>query len=136
MEQAAAGDLNNDGWADFVGLGGRGILTQVQVGAPKPLSPTAWNFGSQKVGTSGAAKPFTFKNGNSAPITVASVKVPAGFTETNTCLQLQPQQTCTINVRFAPTAVGTALGSLTVTFKPSLVGPFPNLTAAIRGQGI
>jgi hypothetical protein len=136
VQAIALTDLNNDGRPDVIVNTGSTFETLIQVGIPQPLSPKSFTFGSQKVGTVSHGKAFTFYNAGSAPVTVASINVPAGFKQTNSCTVVNTRSTCTITVQFAPTAVGTDLGTVTVTFKPSLAGPFPNLTAAIRGQGI
>jgi hypothetical protein len=139
---AAAADVNKDGRLDLITssppIGGSpaGFEVWVQVGSPGPLKPSSFSFGNQKVGTVSPAKAFIFRNSGSAPVYLSSVTLPAGFLQTNACAIVSPKTSCAIKVKFAPTETKTYEGNLTVTFKPTLAGPLPTLTAAILGQGI
>jgi len=92
------------------------------------LSPTSIDFGSQIVGTTSNTWTVTVNNtsGTDAPFT-SPITVTGPFTETNSCGALVAMHsTCNILVAFAPTAAGTATGSLTVSISGgNTVAPVP-----------
>jgi phospholipase C len=80
------------------------------------LSPTTLTFGSQQVGTTSAAQTITASNNKPFKITVNSIAVTSGFTQTNTCGKtIAANGSCTISISFAPTMTGTINGTLTIT---------------------
>jgi hypothetical protein len=101
------------GSPQLVALTGTGTL-------PVTVSPTALAFGSQKVGTTGAAKTTTFSNPNVVAVTLASVDVSGDFAAiADTCPRapesLAAGASCTVSVTFTPTATGTRTGSILFT---------------------
>jgi len=126
--------LNNSGLWDMVfGAGGTGSPTTLYLAAgtfheshglfasvnvvPVSLLPVAMKF-SAPVNTTSAAKVATLANNTSSSISISSVMVSdTHFVITsNTCgASLAPGATCKISVAFAPTAVGTVNGTLSVT---------------------
>jgi len=105
-------------------------ITDNAIGSPQtvPLSgratffqwsPRYMNMGDQKVGTSSAARTVTLSNVGSAPIALFSIQiggVNAGdFSQTNSCgSSLKAGASCTIQVTFTPTAVGSRLGHVAI----------------------
>jgi phospholipase C len=80
------------------------------------LSPTSLTFGSQQVGTTSPAQTITATNNKDFKVSITSIKVSAGFTQTNTCgSTFQKDGSCTISVSFSPTTTGTITGTLTIT---------------------
>jgi hypothetical protein len=80
------------------------------------LSPTSLNFGNQTVFTTSASQTVTVNNNGSAPLTVSSVSVTGPFTSTQNCLAQSPiaaGSSCSETLQFAPTSVGSAVGTLT-----------------------
>ena len=84
------------------------------------LSPTSLLFASQLVGTSSTAQTVVLKNSGTAALKIASIAIsganPAEFAQTNDCgTSVAASASCTITVRFTPTAAGarTALLALT-----------------------
>jgi hypothetical protein len=82
-------------------------------------SPRSLNMGDHKVGTSSAARTVTLTNAGTTPITLFSIEMggvnPDDFTQTNTCgSSLNPGASCTIQVTFTPTAVGSRLGHVAI----------------------
>ena len=69
--------------------------------------------------TTSAAMPVTLTNPGTGPLTINSITASGDFAQTNTCpsspTTLAALGTCTINVTFAPTAVGARTGTLTFT---------------------
>ena len=101
---------------------GRGIwqiplLTAATAAQPAiSLSPTSLTFTPQAVATASAAEIITVTNTGSAPLTVSSITVSGDFNETDACTTatVTPNSTCSIQVRFLPTATGSRTGTLTV----------------------
>jgi hypothetical protein len=87
------------------------------------LSATSLSFGTQKVGTSSAAKAVTLKNTGTTPLTITSIAIaganPGDFAEGNNCppstASLAPGSACTINVTFTPLAKGSRSGKVVIT---------------------
>ncbi len=104
---------------------GRGVwqlplLTAHPPAAPViTLSPTALTFPAQAVSTQSPPQAVTVTNTGTAPLIVPSITTTGDFTETDTCTTpaantFAPGATCTIQVRFLPTAAGPRSGILTV----------------------
>jgi len=104
------------------------------------VAPSALNFGSVATGTTSPAQTVTVSNPVNSAAAVSSVSVSGDFTQASTCGSSIPANgSCTVSVKFAPTATGTRTGTLTVnaggvTNTVSLTGtgtaPGPVLTAA------
>jgi hypothetical protein len=72
-------------------------------------------FGPQAGGSGSAGQSIVVNNTGGMPLTVQSIAVSTGFTETNTCgAQLESYSNCIITVSFSPTAAGAATGTLTI----------------------
>jgi parallel beta-helix repeat protein len=103
-------------------------------------TPSALSFGSVATGTTSAAQTVTVSNPTSSAASVSSISATGDFTQTSTCgSSIAANGSCTVSVKFAPTATGTRTGSLTVnaggvTNTVSLTGtgtaPGPVLNAA------
>jgi hypothetical protein len=82
-------------------------------------SPRYMNMGNQKVGTSSAARTVKLTNAGTAPIAIFSIGIGGvnlgDFSQTNTCgTGLKAGASCTIEVTFTPTAVGSRLGHVAI----------------------
>lgn len=111
-------------------------VTLSGTGASAPtvtVAPTSLNtFSSQPVGTTSSAQTVTVTNSGTANLTITSIAATGAFRETNTCpASLAPQANCVISVVFAPTGVGTASGSLTITDN----APDSPQTVSLGGSG-
>jgi hypothetical protein len=98
------------------------------------FTPSRHNFGPVTVGQT-AHQRFTLKNNSSTATSALTVSLPgsAGFTITaDTCagIRLRPGKTCTVRVRFAPTATGAATGTL-----KAAAGTRRAATASLTGTG-
>ena len=101
---------------------GRGIwqiplLTATSPAAPAmAISPTSVTYPDQQVGAASASVALTVTNTGNAILTVNSVVASGDFNETDTCTGAPVPQnsTCTVQVRFLPTATGPRTGLLTV----------------------
>ena len=106
-------------------------------------NPSALNFGSVATGATSAAQTVTVSNPTGSAASVSSIAATGDFSQTNTCgSAIAANGSCTVSVKFAPTATGSRSGTLTVnaggvTNTVSLSGtgtaPGPVLNAAPAG---
>jgi hypothetical protein len=102
-------------------------------GAALTASPSSVSFGSEQVGQTSSAQTVTVTNPGSTTATISQVAVSGPFTQTNTCgAALAAGASCTVSVRFAPTAGGAASGSLTVASS----APNSPLSVQLSGTGV
>ncbi|MEO8134402.1 MAG: IPTL-CTERM sorting domain-containing protein, partial [Betaproteobacteria bacterium] len=93
-------------------LGGTGIPASSPAVS---LTPPALAFGSQLVGTTSAAQALTLQNVGTATLNIASIVASGDFAQATTCgATLAPTLSCTINVTFTPTALGSRTGAISV----------------------
>jgi hypothetical protein len=102
------------------------------------VSPTSLAFGSVRTGTTSATQNLTLSNTGTAGATGISIAVSAQFTRVTTgtfppgapsCgTTLGAGASCTIKVAFAPTAVGAASGTVTITANVTVTGSPVSLT--------
>ena len=94
-----------------VSLSGNGVY-------PVTLSPANHSFGNVTLGNSSAPTTITLRNGQNIPLSIASITVSGSFSQTNNCpispSTLAAGGTCSISVVFAPSALHTNTGTLTV----------------------
>jgi hypothetical protein len=109
----------NTGWSAgqlsdfevFPGSGGGGGTS-----ATLSASPSSLSFGSQATGTTSAAQTVTIHNSGTVAASVSSVASSGDFSQTNTCgSSIAANASCTVSVKFTPTATGARSGNLTVT---------------------
>jgi len=92
-----------------VSLSGTGIA------AAASISPATWTFGSQVLSTTSSASVVTLSNAGTASLTISGVTVTGDFAQTNTCgTGLAAGSSCTISVKFSPTATGLRSGMLSI----------------------
>jgi parallel beta-helix repeat protein len=78
-------------------------------------SPGALSFGSVTTGTTSAAQTVTVSNPTGSAAAPSSIAASGDFSPTNTCgSSIAANGSCTVSVKFAPTATGTRTGNLTV----------------------
>ena len=120
---ASAGVATGDGRIGELRAGtyGRGVwgiplLTAYTPAAPgMTVTPLSLTFGSQPVGTVSGAQTVTVTDSGNTVVTASSVVATGDFTATNTCsAALSPGGTCSVTVKFLPTATGARTGLLTV----------------------
>jgi VCBS repeat-containing protein len=98
-----------EGSPETIALSGIGIVSAAN------LLPTSLTFGVQYVGTASSPQAVTLTNSNALPLTVSAVATSSGWTESNNCMPVAANSSCTINVSFEPTLSGPQTGTLTVT---------------------
>jgi Carbohydrate binding module (family 6)/F5/8 type C domain/Abnormal spindle-like microcephaly-assoc'd, ASPM-SPD-2-Hydin len=129
-QQTLTVDQDNGGfnlhYLAFAAAGGGGPASALTA------SPASLSFGSQAVGSTSAAKTVTVSNPNSTAVSVSQLAVSGPFGQTSTCgASIPANGSCTVSVTFAPTATGSASGSLTVASN----APSSPLTVALSGTG-
>jgi hypothetical protein len=103
----------------------------IQIGvtaAPEPVAALAWslsstgNFGSVTQSATSSAQTAILTNTGLAPLSIGAISGSGDFAATTDCAaSLDPSASCTISVKFTPTAIGTRTGTLTVTDNSHLV---------------
>lgn len=83
--------------------------------SPVGIAPGAVSFGRQVVDTASPPRTVTLRNRQSTTLAVTSITATGDFLESHSCQQLAANATCAISVRFSPTALGYATGTLTIT---------------------
>ena len=84
------------------------------------LSPTAIEFGNQKVGTSSVPIKVTLSNLGTSSLSITQIAIkgadPNDFSQTNNCgSSVPPQSKCTITVTFTPTVKGSRSANVSIT---------------------
>jgi hypothetical protein len=119
--------INAGGVTNTVSLSGTGT-------APGPVlsaSPASLSFPATLVGSSPATQTVTVTNSGTTAATVSGVSVTGAFSQTNNCTSIAVNGSCTVTVKFTPTAA-TNTGTLTVS---SNANNNP-LTVGLSGSGI
>ena len=98
-----------DGAQYVVGLSGTGTGPVVSLSAPFGTT-----FGSLVLGTGSNPLSVTIFNSGDQPLNISSISIDGDFTQTNDC-PTSLQFSCQVTIKFAPTAVGTRVGVLSVT---------------------
>lgn len=93
----------------------RGMLAKF--GGPfVTLSSPSLSFPSQSVGSSSTPQSVTVTNTGNAALAISGITASGDFNQSNSCgTGLLAGSSCSIYVSFAPTAVGTRTGELTIT---------------------
>ncbi len=95
-----------------VDLSGTGL-----VGGTVVLSPASLDFGSVAVGADSALLPMQASNGGAASVAISSIGVTSPFVlASNSCgsTSLAANTSCQMQIKFSPTQVGPATGTLTL----------------------
>ncbi len=115
-----AGDFNGDGALDLV-IGGSNpeqVALMLQVGTVA-LSPSSLSFSSQLLGTVSTVKDVKLTNIGNGSLTISGIAIggvnATDFNQSNNCpSSLASNAHCTISVKFAPSALGPRIASITV----------------------
>ena len=118
---------NANGNPQTVSLAGTGIPAA-------QVSPGSLTFAGQAVGAAGAAQTVTVTNIGAAAINITGVNISGDFSQTNNCpASLGNGSSCSIQVVFTPTAVGTRYGSLSISTAATSTAPTVSLTGTGNG---
>jgi streptogramin lyase len=100
------------------------------------LSPTSLGFGTQAINTTSTARSETLKNSSTVPLAITAIGITGDFAATSACpispSLLRAGASCTIAIKFTPTALGTRTGTLSVTDSAT---NSPQ-TATLTGSGV
>jgi len=117
---------NAAGSPHTISLSGNGLAAIVS------LTPANLQFSGVPVGGSSAAQTVTLSNQGNASLNISNVEISGDFSQTNNCPGvLSAGDSCTANVKFAPTASGNLSGSLTITDS----GSGSSQSVALAGSG-
>lgn len=98
---------------------------------PATLLPSSHDFGAIEIGGFSSSKSFTITNPGPLPITLTAPTVSGPFPiQSNSCgATLAATSSCTVVIKFTPSAVGAASGTLSTTASTG------TLTASLAGTG-
>jgi hypothetical protein len=103
-------DSYNLGLSQAIVLKGTGTTPHASI------TPTSISFSAQVAGTTSSARSVTVLSNGTGPLQVSNVAATGPFSQTNNCsAAMAPAASCTIQVTFSPSVVGTASGSITIT---------------------
>ena len=78
-------------------------------------SPASLAYAPQQVSVASTSQAVTLTEGSNGSATITSIAVTGDYSQTNNCpATLAAAQTCTVNVVFTPTALGSRNGTLTI----------------------
>jgi hypothetical protein len=104
---------NSPQTVSLTGTGSSGTVTIT-------VTPAMETFAAQALNTTSASKAVTVKNTGTASTTISIAPATGDFAQTNGCGSLLgAAASCTINVTFTPTAIGTRTGSIMITDQAS-----------------
>jgi NHL repeat len=96
------------------------------------LTPESLLFPAQQVGVSSGAQTLTLHNGSAGSVSLSAPVLPAGFTGSTSCgATLGAGASCTIQVRFAPSAAGPLAAAVSIP-----VSGQPAMSAGVSGTGV
>jgi hypothetical protein len=79
------------------------------------VTPFSLDYGTQGLGTSSASQTVLLRNMGSVALNITSITASTGFAQTNNCGSSVPAAgDCTLSVTFAPNAVGSGSGSISI----------------------
>jgi hypothetical protein len=80
------------------------------------VAPGSLSFGTQNIGTNSLPQAVMLSNTGGGALVISSITATGDFSQTNNCgSSVAAGGSCTINVTFTPTAVGSRNGTLTTT---------------------
>jgi hypothetical protein len=102
--------------------------------APAPgFNPATLTYAAQRVQTASAAQSVTLSNTGTATLTISSFSLTGDFAQTSNCgTNLSAGSSCTVNVKFTPTARGTRAGTLSLNSNAPGAAP----SVSLSGSGI
>ncbi len=108
-------------------LTGRGVAdVQAEV--------SALDFGNVDLGSTSAPQTITITNYTNASIALTSIGITGDYKDTTTCgSSIGGLSTCTVTIRFTPTALGARPGTLTISTNDT---KYPVISVALIGNGV
>lgn len=113
-------DTGNAQGTEFIKLRGSGTPSETNPGGGTntphaDFSPENLSFGQVEISSLSAPRQVILTNSGTARLTIANIVAPAQYSQTNDCGSgLDAGDSCTINVKFAPTSEGLKSGNLVI----------------------
>jgi Outer membrane protein beta-barrel domain len=96
-------------------------------------NPASLAYAPQQVNAPSTSQSVTLTEGGNGSATISSIAVTGDYSQTNNCpANLATAQTCTVNVVFTPTALGSRNGTLTI---QSNLAASPTVTSVVTLSG-
>lgn len=96
-------------------------------------NPASLAYPPQQVSVASTSQAVTLTEGSNGSATITSIAVTGDYSQTNDCpATLATAQTCTVNVVFTPTALGSRNGTLTI---QSNLAASPTVTSVVTLSG-
>src|SRR5450432_1765684 len=96
-------------------------------------NPAFLSYAPQQLSVASTSQAVTLTEGSNGSATITSIAVTGDYSETNNCpATLATAQTCTVNVVFTPTALGSRNGTLTI---QSNLAASPTITSVVTLSG-
>ena len=96
-------------------------------------NPASLAYAPQQVSVASTSQSVTLTEGSNGSATITSIAVTGDYSQTNNCpATLATAQTCTVNVVFTPTALGSRNGTLTI---QSNLAASPTVTSVVTLSG-
>jgi hypothetical protein len=112
-------------------------LTGSGVAPGVSLSPMSLTFAAQQIGTTSPTQNVTLTNTGQGTLTLTSIVASAQYSQTNTCgTSVAAGGSCTISVACTPTAIGTQIGTVTITDNASGSPQAISLTGTGQSQPV
>ncbi len=109
--------VSQAGFQEIIGGNTDAFITKISPvsAAAVSLAPFSLEYSSQSLGTTSASQTVLLRNMGSAALNISSITASTGFGETDTCSGSVPSAgTCTLSVSFAPNALGSDSGSISI----------------------
>ena len=112
------------------------VNSTVTCDATLVANPASLTYAPQQVNVAGTSQSVILTEGSNGSATITSIAVTGDYSQTNNCpLTLAAAQTCTVNVVFTPTALGSRNGTLTI-LSNLAVSPTVTSVVTLSGTGI
>ena len=96
-------------------------------------NPASLTYPPQQVGVASTSQAITLTEGGNGSATITRIAATGDYSQTNNCPStLAAAQTCTVNVVFTPTALGSRNGTLTI---QSNLAASPTVTSVVTLSG-
>jgi hypothetical protein len=110
------------------------ILLSGKAASVLSLAPTSFDFGADTLGAATAPRTATYTNISSATVVFAETPITVtgdtgDFQYSTDCVSLDPGQSCSVTVRFIPTALGSRSSTATGVLS-GVTTPIPSLNVA------
>lgn len=108
-------DLDSNTFTDTIDMESFPLNLALFYEVSADTSRTELNFYNQRLSTESPTKSVTLTNSDGPPVMITSITTTGDFSQTNDCgTELSSQASCTIDITFTPTELGSRTGTLTI----------------------